>query len=194
MIVIAKYKEDISWVKDLKYPYIIYDKSKDIPNVGRESETYLRFILENYNNLPDYTVFLQGKPFDHLTISSVEFINQQIELSKDIINTTVPLNNILNEQHNKYTRTKESYNTLFNNNLPAKFSFPPGAQFIVPKQCILCRPYKYYEEITKAIRENNNTKAKMNNCLVCPWTIERMWLYIFDITIPHRDIKSETLI
>ena len=40
--VIAKYKEDISWLTDLKCKYIVYDKSKDIPNIGREAETYLR--------------------------------------------------------------------------------------------------------------------------------------------------------
>jgi hypothetical protein len=192
MIVVAKYKEDITWVKDLKYPYIIYDKNKDIPNVGREAETYLRFILENYDNLPDYTVFLQGKPFDHLTIGSVEFINEQIELSNDS-KKTVPLNYLHRENHNHYTRTKESYNTLFNNEIPAKFDFPPGAQFIVPKECILCRPYKYYDEIRKTMVEINNTEAKMDNCLVCPWTIERMWLYIFDLSIPHRDIIYKDL-
>ena len=48
LIVIAKFNEDITWVKQLRYNYKIYDKSKDIPNVGREAETYLRYIIENY--------------------------------------------------------------------------------------------------------------------------------------------------
>ena len=193
MIVIAKYKEDISWVKDLKYPYIIYDKSKDIPNIGRESETYLRFILENYDTLPDYTVFLQGNPFDHLKISSVDFINEQIELNK-YSNKAFPLGIMRNENHNHDTRTKESYNTLFNNEIPPFFTFSMGAQLIVPKHCILCRPYTYYNEIITTMRKINNTTSNRNNCLVCPWTIERMWLYIFDTSIPHRDIKSDELI
>lgn len=37
-----------------------------IPNVGRESETYLQYILANYNQLPDVVVFTQGRISDHV--------------------------------------------------------------------------------------------------------------------------------
>jgi hypothetical protein len=38
--------------------------------------------------------------------------------------------------------------------------------------------------------EINNTEIKMDNCLVCPWTIERMWLYIFDLSIPNLNLTK----
>src|SRR5579864_9548182 len=75
--VIARYKEDIDWVGQLKIPYVIYNKGQDSgclrpkynvvdrPNFGRESETFLHHIIENYEKLPDYLVMLQGHPFDH---------------------------------------------------------------------------------------------------------------------------------
>ena len=52
--VIARYEEDIDWLKDLKGNVIVYNKGSDnlsIPyikseNIGRESETYCRFIVE----------------------------------------------------------------------------------------------------------------------------------------------------
>ena len=34
-------------------------------NVGREGHTYYKHIYDNYDNLADYTIFLQGNPFDH---------------------------------------------------------------------------------------------------------------------------------
>ena len=78
VVVIAKYKENVSWVENLKYNYIIYDKSKDVPNIGRESETYLKYIINHYNNLPDYVVFLQGNPFDHLLQPNIDYLNNEI--------------------------------------------------------------------------------------------------------------------
>jgi len=195
VIVVAKYKENISWVNNLQYPYIVYDKSKDIPNVGREAETYLRYILANYDKLPDYVVLLQGNPFDHIKISSINFINDSIRnvlLNKDDI---VPLNNNYNERHNVYTRTKESFGALFNCDIPTTFNFPPGAQYIVSRKAILNRPKEFYEVISNVMTKINNTSAiNMNNCLVCPWTIERMWPYIFNIAIPNKLIKYNDLL
>lgn len=70
-IVSAHYNEDVDWlIKQEKYPYCIYTKTmKDISpekgkyittNVGAEAESYLRYIVDNYNNLPDVMVFIHG--------------------------------------------------------------------------------------------------------------------------------------
>lgn len=73
-IVVARYKEDPwSWLpKD--DPYVkVYDKNDLAPidgsvarlkNIGRESHTYLTYIVENYDNLPDVVFFTQGSS-DH---------------------------------------------------------------------------------------------------------------------------------
>lgn len=76
LIIISRYKEDLSWINHLKSDIIIYNKDSnfpydfprtDIPNIGRESETYVRSIVENYELLDKYKyfTFLQGHPFDH---------------------------------------------------------------------------------------------------------------------------------
>jgi len=73
-LVIARYNEDISWLNKIKNKKItIYNKGKDdinkesikLPNIGRESHTYLTHIIRNYNNLADITIFSQGDPFFH---------------------------------------------------------------------------------------------------------------------------------
>lgn len=192
--VVAKYTEDVSWVRELCCNYVIYDKSKDIPNVGRESETYLRFILENYDNLPEYTVFLQGKPFDHLREWSVKFINKCIN-SISSPDVPVPLNHLETESHNLKARTVQSFQALFDKEVPSKFVFPIGAQYIVPKSCILNRPKSFYELVRKVLVDTNDTREGHHNSLVSPWTIERMWIYIFDKSIPLKEnIKYEDLL
>lgn len=67
-IVVSRYNEDISWTYKYQPNVIIYNKGKDhisgsirIPNVGRESHTYLYHIIQNYDSLPERIVFVQGR-------------------------------------------------------------------------------------------------------------------------------------
>lgn len=39
---------------------------RPLPNVGRESHTYLQHIVATYPNFPGATLFVQGNPFPHL--------------------------------------------------------------------------------------------------------------------------------
>lgn len=61
--VIARYKEDVTWAKDLNH--VILQKGADMPNVGREPASYFFFIVKHYHELEGEYVFLQGYPYDH---------------------------------------------------------------------------------------------------------------------------------
>ena len=72
-LIIARFKEDLSWLESYKnFKIIIYNKGPEIKvgdnkniinlrNVGRESHTWLYHIVKNYNNLDDVSIFLQGR-------------------------------------------------------------------------------------------------------------------------------------
>ena len=80
-LVIARYNEDLSWLVDVpsQYNIIVYNKSqtpcdhpicrnitvKQLTNIGKEADTYCRYILDNYDALPETIVFSQGDPFPH---------------------------------------------------------------------------------------------------------------------------------
>lgn len=86
-LVVAKYHENLDWLLPAKsegVDIIVYDKSnssltdpKDcveisedliqIPNIGRESHTYIEHIVRNYDNLYDIEIFSQGDVSDHVT-------------------------------------------------------------------------------------------------------------------------------
>lgn len=67
-IVVARYKEDISWVPKNVGNLIVYNKGPDnltvhsipLKNIGRDAHTYLTHIVNNYNSLADVTVFIPG--------------------------------------------------------------------------------------------------------------------------------------
>ena len=77
-LVLARYKEDISWLnngirRDIKVT--VYNKSGveepgqiTLPNIpgSLEDYPYLHHIIENYDKLEDWTWFCQANPFDHV--------------------------------------------------------------------------------------------------------------------------------
>ena len=70
-VVVARFQEDVSWTTQLGFPVTVYDKSGThgplaLPNIGRETHTYLTHIVRRYEALADCTVFVQGAPFDHM--------------------------------------------------------------------------------------------------------------------------------
>lgn len=80
--VIARYKEDIGWINDLPADAVVYLYNKgpeidpasitrpihlkQLKNAGRESGTYLHYLLNDYKaDESEFTVFTQGEPFEH---------------------------------------------------------------------------------------------------------------------------------
>lgn len=68
-LIVARYNEDMTWTREFadSVSLYIYNKGepnidcyKQLENVGRESHTYVRFILDHYENLPIHNIFVQG--------------------------------------------------------------------------------------------------------------------------------------
>lgn len=80
-VIVARYNESVDWLlsenDNAQIPIeniVIYNKGSalNVPNevlmpnnVGRESHTFLTYIIENYSNLPDVCVFTQANISDH---------------------------------------------------------------------------------------------------------------------------------
>lgn len=79
-LVVARWQEDLAWLRRVPRPVRvwIYNKGPEVvpprpatsviplPNVGREAHTYLHHLVTRYEELADLTVFVQGRPFDHV--------------------------------------------------------------------------------------------------------------------------------
>ena len=63
-VVVAHHDEDTSWVNNLKYKYEIISKARipreHAPNKGNEASSFLQYIIFNYDNLDDVSVFVHG--------------------------------------------------------------------------------------------------------------------------------------
>jgi hypothetical protein len=167
-VVIARFNEPIGWASDLNT--VIYDKghclegSIPLPNIGREAHTFLHHIITRYDELSDYTCFLQGNPFDHcpdvkdklkhFTPTDVLFLGTRYQSDRN------------GNPHHSGLQVGAMYDIYFT---PPKdtFIFYAGAQCIVSRERILKRPKAFYEALLK------------QDPSVYPWVYERLWPDIF---------------
>ena len=81
-IIVARYNENIDWFDSEMENCIIYNKGNKLniegeillENVGRESETYLHYIISNYDDLPDVVVFTQANIADHRGTNDINYL------------------------------------------------------------------------------------------------------------------------
>lgn len=185
-LVISRYNEDLDWVKFVdknKYKIFIYNKGSkienldtiDLPNYGRESQTYIHHIIQNYHNLSDYTVFLQGNPFDHDGNlqnfgyrNLLDYINHY-NFDRDIIS--------IGSIHSDlgYINEKQNITTELNINSGVNF-FSVGPQFIIHKKNILNKPISFWKTLNEWSSPDNGKWCH----ITLPYILERLWINIFN--------------
>lgn len=174
LVVICHFQEHLEWTKELKHSFVVYNKNPlhidrfehNFPNTGYDSMAYLNYIIENYNNLPEFVCFTQDNPFVHYPPFlkkvndfdfSVEFIPLGISYIRDnpdIIGKVV-----------KYAEINGIPYTL-----PIKFS--AGHQYIISKKLILKNSLDFYRRILNTLSKTE-IKTDLN------YTLEYLWPTLF---------------
>jgi hypothetical protein len=168
-IVVARYNENVEWTKQFEN-VIIYNKGDKLTdnfhaiilnNVGREGHTYYKHIYDNYDKLSDYTIFLQGNPFDHSPniISNInKYINnKELRINFEFLSEHIVTCNLSGCSVHQGLPLVETYEKLFNERkteLP--FTFGAGAQFIVSKEKIFKKPKEFYLKIIEILEKHIN--------------------------------------
>jgi hypothetical protein len=153
MKVIARYNEDVSWATQ---PFEIVQKGEHLPNEGREASSYLWWIIENYDKLPDEVHFLQANPFDHV--------------DKDLNIIWWAESDKHGNPHHNGLRIGELAGIL-DLDLPIAWKFPAGACFKVSKEEIKKYSLDWYKEAYKQSMEFPQAA----------WIFERLWSVIYKI-------------
>ncbi len=175
-LVISRYNESLDWLKQLNINFTIYNKGRDdinfnyinAPNQGREADTYIRYIIDNYDNLPEIIIFSQGYPFDH----APEFLQKIKTKAFDGIE-------FLGNQYFCCLPDGSPHDSGFNVNdivlrlslcKPRElFCFNTGAIFRVEKKLILRRRLDWWLLAHEVLLKENRGS----------WIYERLWPVIF---------------
>ena len=206
-IIVSRYNENIDWLSPEMHNCIIYNKGDSLgisneimlPNVGRESETYLHYIITNYDNLSDVVIFTQGNISDHIKggyyVSS--YINYLLHFKNDAIahkksrptiinyhnkNDCGPFSknwNITNGcyylQDNYKNNVHISFSEWFMRNIQPTYPEPLNVYhfgiFAVKKELILKKSLEYYKGLILEV--NHHIDPAEGHFF------ERSWYYIF---------------
>jgi hypothetical protein len=190
-IVIAHYKEDISWVPKTNWKVTVYNKHEGdnlLPNVGREGHTYLHHIVTNYDKLADWTLFTQGSVSEHpgyngdnafvsvshvIMSDDVSFVSGYIPL----VQTCLPISFYIN--HLDILKVASSIGLSAHELL--EYFFPNGI-FMVDKATIHKRPKEFYEKCLSLLSTEINP--------IAGHVFERLWVTIFNsIPVIHTDLE-----
>jgi len=173
---------------------IIYNKSsskidtcfhvKDIENMGREGETYLHHIIDNYDTLSDYTLFIQDDTNNH--IPDIDFF---IKKTKEIIQIGKPIyqyettwnqnekivNRIIRNGYLHLSTITDKYAiknacNILKIYLPSLYSTPTCAFFIVNKTNIIRQPKSFYIQLREWLLKNQEHG----------YILEHIWKLILD--------------
>ena len=196
-VVVAAYNENLNWVEQITHPIYVYHKGKNpsinaafLPNIGRESHTYIHHVVAHYHQLADITIFCQGNPFDHcpqfLEIANLDSLdamndynrhyNRQIDpdfcpLSKVVWDTTAQ-ENIENKWDYMY-RLPQALIVLElcfpRHQAIQKFTGVWGAMFAISKQRIHKFPKQTYQKLLDFHQEYWSM----------PWAMENVWMHLF---------------
>lgn len=194
-IVVARFNENVEWLRTDIDNCIIYNKGHKIGlsnevivnNIGRESDTYLRYIIDNYDNLPEIVIFTQGNIADHRGVNNINILyNLLLEAkiygkSKCFVDNCPENWNSRDENnyylHNNYKNNERvSFGKWFKKNIKPNYPRPLllywNAIFAVSKKLILNRSLEYYKNLILEVNHHINP--------VEGHFFERSWFYIFE--------------
>ena len=183
VIVTSHFKEDLSWLKKAKWDVVVIDHKGSapsaikplavIPNRGREASSYLKYILDNWDNLPDYVAFIHGHEdaWHHFKGPLLPII-ENTDLEPGMYTS---LNYIFGQPLNMKDSIQPYWGEWLGlGPLPKDPPCAPGAaQFIVARDRILSRPKKLYQDMYDYIIDPHNDHYAIG-CFY-----EYIWHYIF---------------
>jgi len=186
--VVSRYKKNVDWVYKLENinKFFIYDKETpeneyNIPfNKGNEASVYLKYIVDNYENLSDFTFFIHDDEYAwHHSGSIINKFHEALSSNKLYYNIndknilgTISSIDFYDEILIWYDKYIEKYIHL--KDLPNKEwtqNYRGSAQFLVHKSLIKNLPLEFYENLYNWIITTKISNFKSGRFLEWTWHI-----------------------
>lgn len=180
-MVVSKQQADIGWVGDEPaslFDVLVYEESSP----GAEAEDWLTHIQDRWQDLPEYTIFLQGSTTTHM--GGLREVLGNFPTSAAGLEGTPGCrflcDRVTFENHDdsvawdgsSWARIKplDLFGELFRGPPPGNFAYSPGGQYAVHRSNIVNKPVGFYRRALEAIRGDRTGRAKM----------DRLWPMVFD--------------
>jgi hypothetical protein len=187
-VVIAHYNENLDWLKKVlpKHKIFVYSKTDNnhsfiTPNKGNEATCYLKYIIDNYNNLYDKNLFLHGHEHSYHQDNTADYIinnlNWNLANYFSVTKRDWYFTQGINETFHRdtYNVLKTYWAQIFKDALPLPKSLHhySCAQFQVNKFLIQQIPITFYEHLYEWLMSTNLENYQSSRIF------EHTWHYIF---------------
>lgn len=208
-IVVAHYNENLVWLKHVSDEVTVYSKgnpptkdferTSNLPNIGREGHTFLHHIVHRYDTLANTTLFLQGDIHawnegtpPHTELSLVELRERSLTLS-GLCATGFGVSGRFNKWHNmewdkdpknwlerrgKGMRMSdispgEFWQYIFDSEPSETVAWTGSGIFAVTSEAIRRRPLPFWQNLLGYFEKLNHANPEEGHFL------ERFWMSIF---------------
>lgn len=194
-IVVSRYNKNVDFVYKLNGNIMIYDKGNqnnlNVPvNKGNESSVYLKYIIDHYNNLSDFTFFMHDEEYAwHHSGSIIDKIDEAIASNELYYNVNDKCHwnspdlikqchgeEVFNDFMKWYDNYIEEYIPISKvpNNNDFIYGYRGSAQFIVHKTLIRNLPKEFYIKLYNWIITTDLSNYFIGRYL--EWTWHVFWV------------------
>ena len=168
LVVSSHYNEDIEWLKQNDKNVVVCSKKDESPlcsqefNKGSEASAYIKFLADNYDNLPKHIAFIHGHESGWHQLYEHNLMVLIFEKAKYKEYDYIPLNNYyFNDEHDmKHERINKVWDEFFrpylNRDCPKRLTSDCCAQFIVSRNAIKKYPKSTYEDWYNKMKNYEN--------------------------------------
>lgn len=172
-VVIAHYNEDLNWVSDLKYNYTIisrYGLPKETPpNKGNEASSYLEYIIKNYHQLKEYTIFVHGHETAYHHLTPIQNKINNLIFNKTYYNINEMPVHTHGRVHNNFMKIIEE--KILKRTIQEHHQLRPCAMFYVHRDLILHNPLEVYQELYDYLMTSNEESYHTGRYFEFTWHI-----------------------
>jgi hypothetical protein len=184
-LVVHHFREDLSWLQNINFPYTIYSRSlQDGNNVvhlnhdrGVEAYAYLQYIVDNYDALPEVVIFVHGHRTSWHQDGNIDDILNKLTFKESFYNFNNCYINPMTRgeeegvEHHYFPRfghactVRKSYKLWMEDTweqlflkrieLPQRFECKAAAQFYTKREKILQHPKWFYEHILRWLMQTD---------------------------------------
>lgn len=203
-IVSCHYAEDLKWLESSPHPVHVIGKEggrtgdlnaskfasvEVIPNFAMEASSYLRYIIKNYDNLPDRIAFIHGhENSPHQRIPIFDAIESYGHLPFVDLNRFLNTYMIILPNSTPYHMWRVLMSPHFGD-VPWVINFRGMAQFVIKREVVLTRPLDFYQLLYKKSfwMYDSEWSGSRRNPDTSKWLgffFEWVWHLIFGIESP----------
>ncbi|KAJ5908985.1 hypothetical protein N7495_001667 [Penicillium taxi] len=199
-------KDDLTWLNDYCNEMSVIHRSSTSPESGlllpftrrgRETAAYLSYVVDFYDQLPEYSIFIHAYPeqwhndilgpYTHNTLKHIRFeavdvhgyVNLRCELNPGCPTSIFPLSPSQADidAHDIRASFSDAYQEIFSvpiDKVPVELGNVCCAQFAVSRKRILERPREDYMRMLEWA-----ATTKMTDDFGVGWVMEKLWHIIF---------------